>query len=92
MVNLAAHRGALHVARYNLVECGSNAAGFALSLVLVAGFGLGASGLMLGLLAGACFGLLPDLRLVARSLGRPDRATPARDDVPSAGRSSSAMR
>jgi O-antigen/teichoic acid export membrane protein len=74
MVNLAAHRGALRVARYNLVECGSNVAGFAVSLLLAGGCGLGAAGLMLGLLAGTCVGLLPDLKLVARSLGRPDRA------------------
>jgi O-antigen/teichoic acid export membrane protein len=73
-VNLAAHRGALHVGRYNLVECGQSATAFALALVLVTGFGLGASGLMLGLLCAACFALLPDLRLMARNIGRPDRA------------------
>ena len=74
LVNLAAHRGALRVGRYNLVECGWNVASFAFSLVLVAGLHLGSAGLMLGLLGGAGVGLLPDLGLVARSLGRPDRA------------------
>jgi O-antigen/teichoic acid export membrane protein len=73
-INLAAHRGALRVARYNLVECGHNLAGFAFSLLLVGHYGAGAEGLMLGLLGGACIGLLPDLRLMARSLGRPDPA------------------
>lgn len=71
-INLAAHRGALRVGRYNLVECGQNLAGFTFSVLLVGCWGLGAAGLMLGMLIGACIGLLPDLRLVARSLGRPD--------------------
>ncbi len=73
-VNLAAHRGALRVGRYNLVECGQSAAGFLLALLLVGCFGLGASGLVLGLLGAAGLALLPDLGLVARSIGRPDRA------------------
>jgi O-antigen/teichoic acid export membrane protein/glycosyltransferase involved in cell wall biosynthesis len=74
VVNLASHRGAQRIGRYNLVECGQNVAGFLVALALVAGLGLGASGLVLGMLAGSALVLLADLRTVARGVGPADRA------------------
>jgi O-antigen/teichoic acid export membrane protein len=74
VVNLASHRGAQRIGRYNLVECGQNLAGFLAALALVVGLGMGASGLVLGMLAGSALVLLADLRTVARGVGPADRA------------------
>lgn len=74
LVNLASHRGAQRIGRYNLVECGQNVAGFLVALPLVAWLGMGASGLVLGMLAGSVLVLLADLRTLARGVGPADRA------------------
>ncbi|HEX8374268.1 MAG TPA: oligosaccharide flippase family protein, partial [Geminicoccaceae bacterium] len=73
LVNLASHRGAQRIGRYNLVECGQNVAGLLVALPLVAWLDLGASGLVLGMLAGSALTLLADLRTVARGVGPVDR-------------------
>jgi O-antigen/teichoic acid export membrane protein len=73
-INLAAHRGALRVLRYNLVECAHNLASFVCAWLLVTCGGMGAAGLMLGMLIGACLALLPDLLMMLRGLARPDPA------------------
>ncbi|HEX8376143.1 MAG TPA: lipopolysaccharide biosynthesis protein [Geminicoccaceae bacterium] len=74
LVNLAAHRAAGRTGRYNLVECGQNLAGLLAALGLVAGLGLGAAGLIAGMLAGSALVLLADLRTMARGAGPPDGA------------------
>ena len=74
LVNLAAHRAAGRTGRYNLVECGQNLAGLLAALGLVAGLGLGAAGLIAGMLAGSALVLLADLRTMVRGAGPPDRA------------------
>ncbi|MCB1884524.1 MAG: oligosaccharide flippase family protein [Geminicoccaceae bacterium] len=72
-VNLASHRGAGRIARYNLVEVGQSVLAFVVALVLVVGFGFGAGGLVWGLLAGAAAVLAIDLPLMRRFVNRPER-------------------
>ena len=73
-LNLATHRGAGRIGRYNAVEVGQSLIAFLVALGLVWGLGVGAAGLIWGLFAGALAVLLLDLPLLCRAIGRPDRA------------------
>ena len=76
-LNQAFHRGSLRVARYNVIECGQALLGLLLGVLLVGGFGFGAAGILLGLIAGSAVMGLVDLPAAAAGL----RARPAPGQV-----------
>lgn len=70
-VNLSIHRGAMRIARYNLLECGQTVLGLLFGIVLVRFGGMKEEGVLLGLVAGSLVSVLADVPFIARSVRAP---------------------
>ncbi|MGN6389508.1 MAG: oligosaccharide flippase family protein [Burkholderiaceae bacterium] len=70
-VNLAIHRGAMRIARYNLLECGQTVLGLLFAICLVRFGGMKQEGVLLGLVAGSLVSVLADVPFIVRSVRAP---------------------